>query len=240
MEKDGTLKSIENEWFGLDAAARSTEVSTELVVRRLGQGFLVTLLVAVLSLGFGLALALPTGVALHRGPAWLRIPLRAIVDFIRGTPVLIQLFFVYFGLAALDLSPLGAAVLTLTVNAGSYLAEVVRSGLMAVPPGQARSARALGFGRFQTFRYVVWPQAFRVAIPPLMNSAVALLKDTALVSVISVAEVIREAQSLISVTFDPARYYLIVAVMFFVVTYPLMLLAGRLEARIRKRGFTDA
>jgi polar amino acid transport system permease protein len=86
---------------------------------------------------------------------------------------------------------------------------------------------------------IVWPQAFRIALPPLMNSVVALIKDTALVSVITVSEVIRQAQSIISVTFNPAKYYLIVAVMFFVVTFPLMKLSGKLERKIRERGFAN-
>jgi ABC-type amino acid transport system permease subunit len=111
---------------------------------------------------------------------------------------------------------------------------------MAVGPEQKMAARALGLGRFRVFWHVVWPQAFRVAIPPLMNSAVALLKDTALVSVITVPEVVMEAQNIISITFDPMPYYLVVAGMFFVFTYPLMLLAGRLERRIREKGFADA
>jgi His/Glu/Gln/Arg/opine family amino acid ABC transporter permease subunit len=245
MERDGTLRRLEDRWFGLESGGAAVpEVSTGLAARRLLGGFAKTLIVALASLALGFLLALPTGVILHRGAPLVRWPLRAIVDFIRGTPVLIQLFFVYYGLGSesigLSLSPMSAAILTLTVNAGAYVAEVVRSGLLAVPAGQARSARALGLSRLQTFRFVVWPQAFRVAMPSLMNSAVALLKDTALVSVISVAEVIREAQSLISVTFDPVRYYLIVAVLFFVVTYPLMKLAGRLEARMRRRGYTHA
>jgi ABC-type amino acid transport system permease subunit len=108
---------------------------------------------------------------------------------------------------------------------------------MSVPDGQSLAARALGLNTFQTFRFVVWPQAFRIALPPLMNSVVALTKDTALISVIAVAEVIREAQSIISVTYDPMTYYFIVAVMFFVVTFPLMKMADRLERRIAARGY---
>lgn len=244
LEQDGTLARLKERWFGPAGSARtpgSTEISASQIATRLGRGFLTTLLIAVLSLLFGFLLALPAGVVLHRSPALIRIPTRALVDFVRGTPVLIQLFFVYFGLGSetigLNLSPMTAAVFTLTVNAGAYLAEVVRGGLLAVPEGQVRSARALGLGPLQIFCFVVWPQAFRVAMPPLMNSAVALLKDTALVSVISVAEVIREAQSLISVTFEPTKYYLIVAAMFFVVTYPLMRLAARVEANLRRKGF---
>jgi polar amino acid transport system permease protein len=130
-----------------------------------------------------------------------------------------------------------AAIITLSINAAAYMSEVVRSGLMSVDRGQALAARSLGFTKLQAFTLIIWPQAFRIAMPPLMNSVVSLLKDTALISVISVAEVIREAQSIISVTFDPVKYYLIVAVMFFVVTFPLMKLAGKLERDMRKKGF---
>ena len=121
----------------------------------------------------------------------------------------------------------------------AYMAEVIRSGLMSVGSDQIRSGIALGLSRYQVFKFIVWPQAFRVAIPPLMNSVVALTKDTALVAVISVAEVIREAQSIISVNFEPTKYYFIVAVMFFIVTFPLMKLAGQLEKKIRQKGFTQ-
>jgi ABC-type amino acid transport system permease subunit len=111
--------------------------------------------------------------------------------------------------------------------------------LMSVPPGQALAARALGLSHWQRFRHVIWPQAFRIAVPPLMNSVVALVKDTALVAIISIPEVIREAQSIISITFEPSKYYFITAVLFFAVTFPLMKTAGILERRIKRRGFAN-
>ncbi|HAU37506.1 MAG TPA: hypothetical protein DCX07_07275 [Phycisphaerales bacterium] len=234
MRRDGTLDGIRETWFGEKAQHRTARMQTAVVAKKLLVGFAVTLAVAAAALLAGFVLAIPAGLVLNRrrGAAYLAV--RAVVDFVRGTPVLIQLFFVYFGLG---LAPLTAAVLTLSVNSMSYMAEVVRSGLMSVDRGQKLAGRALGLSRFQVFRLIVWPQAFRIAMPPLMNSVVALTKDTALISVISVGEVIREAQSIISVTFEPIRYYFLVAVMFFVVTFPLMKLAGRLEARIRQKGF---
>jgi polar amino acid transport system permease protein len=87
------------------------------------------------------------------------------------------------------------------------------------------------------FRFVIWPQAFRIAIPPLMNCVVALIKDTALISIISIPELIRQAQSIISVTFEPRTYYLIAAFMFFVVTFPLMKISARIEKKIKAKGF---
>ena len=121
----------------------------------------------------------------------------------------------------------------------AYMAEAVRSGLISVDPGQNLAAQALGLSVVDRFRFVIWPQAFRIALPTLMNSVVALIKDTALVSVISIPELIREAQSIISVTFEPQKYYLIAALLFFMVTFPLMKLAGNLEKRIKEKGFQN-
>lgn len=242
MENEGVFENLHDKWFGLEGGGPAqTEVTTGLIARKLGYGFLVTLQVAFLSLAIGFAASIPIGLLLNaEGLAPVRIPVRFVVDFIRGTPVLVQLFFVYFGApqAGLTLTPMQSAVLALSVNAACYMAEVVRSGLMSVDRGQALAAKALGLTQWQSFRYVIWPQAFRIAIPPLVNSAVALLKDTALISVISVGEVLREAQSLISITFDPMKFYLIVGVLFFLFTYPLMLLAGRLESRIKQKGYS--
>lgn len=243
MREDGRLDAIHQRWFGLSADGtpprRLEAMDRGVIWDKLLRGFAVTLGIAAASIALGFLVAIPLGVILNRDNPLSRV-LRLVVDFVRGTPVLIQLFFVYFGgpELGLTLSPVASAVLTLSVNACAYMAEVVRSGLMSVNRGQELAARALGLSRLQAFRLVIWPQAFRIAMPALMNSVVALVKDTALVSIISVAEVVREAQSIISVTFDPIRYYFIVAAMFFVVTFPLMRLALRLEQRMKARGFT--
>lgn len=240
MRSDGTMQKINDKYFGLssgDSNSGTEQMSTAVIASKLGKGFAVTLAIAVASLIIGFILAIPCGVILNTysgGWKLLYWPVRTIVDFIRGTPVLIQLLFAWMGLG---LPPYIAAIATLGINSMAYMSEVIRSGLMSVDRGQIRSSQALGLSRYQTFRLVVWPQAFRVAIPPLMNSVVALTKDTALVAVISVAEVIREAQAIISVSFEPTKYYFIVAIMFFIVTFPLMKMAGRLEKKIRQKGF---
>ncbi len=254
LQSNGTLGSIHEKWFGaidtkapvepqegkIPTTTSSSALESATVVSKLIQGFAVTVGIALISLLLGFGLAIPAGLVLHAEPkGWYHI-IRAITDFIRGTPVLIQLFFVYFGAPqiGISISPITSAVITLTVNSSAYMSEVIRSGLMAVDRGQALATKALGLSRLQSFRHVIWPQAFRVAMPPLVNSSVALLKDTALISVISVSEIIREAQSIISVTYNPMKYYLIVAIMFFVLTYPLMKLAGKLEKIIKSKGFT--
>ncbi len=239
MREDGSLAAIHDRYFGLGGLQDEApeEMPTRVIAWKLTKGFAVTLAIAAMALAIGFVLAVPVGVLLNlQDGVWAlpRFLARTVVDFLRGTPVLIQLLFAYFGLG---LSPWIAAVGTLGINAMAYMAEVVRSGLMSVDPGQARAAQALGLTRPQAFRLIIWPQAFRIAIPALMNSVVALTKDTALISVISIAEVIREAQAIISVTFEPHKYYLIAAVLFFAVTFPLMKLAGRLEQRIKEKGF---
>nr|MBC8378890.1 ABC transporter substrate-binding protein/permease [Planctomycetota bacterium] len=241
MRSDGTLDRIHDKYFSLGASGEGLQtgaMSGAVIAKKLLGGFAVTLMVAAASILIGFVLAVPCGLLLIHKQGMLLIPhliIRTVVDFLRGTPVLIQLLFVWMGLG---LTPYPAAILTLGINATAYMAEVIRAGLMSVDPGQARAAQALGLTKRQRFVYVIWPQAFRIAIPPLMNSVVALTKDTALIAIISIPEVIRQAQSIISVTFNPGKYYFITAVLFFAVTFPLMKFAGRLEARIKRKGFT--
>ncbi len=255
METDGEMQAIHDRYFDIESADfREPEaIGAATIARMLARGFATTLGVAVVSLLIGFFIAIPCGVILNRGHGVLYYFLRSIVDFIRGTPVLIQLLFVYYGTphigtflfenpgyrAVFMLAPLTAAIITLSVNSASYMAEVVRSGLMSVDKGQTLAGRALGLSKFQVFHLIVWPQAFRIAIPPLVNSVVALTKDTALIMVISVREVVSAAQSVISVTFDPITYYFIVGVMFFMVTFPLMKLAGKLEQHMKGKGFSS-
>jgi His/Glu/Gln/Arg/opine family amino acid ABC transporter permease subunit len=254
LRQRGELAALETRWFGpakestsarssqdlgLRTPPASSSLPPGLVAARLARGFGVTLLVAAGGIGAGLLLAIPLGLLLYQAPEPVRGGIRAANDFIRATPLLIQLFFVYFGApqVGIGLSALQAAVFTLAIHGAAFMGETIRAGLLAVPRGQRMAARALGLRRVDIFRFVVWPQAFRVALPPLVGSVVALIKDTALVSVISVSEVVREAQSIISVTYDPMLYYAITAGLFFAVTFPLMKLATRLEARIAARGY---
>lgn len=241
MRADGTLDRLYDHYFGLSRHASQTAGMTKSVIAtKLIRGFGITLVIAFLAIALGFLAAIPVGLLLTKQQRgwWLPNKLsRLFVDFIRGTPVLIQLLFIWLGLG---LRPYPAAVLTLGLCTMAYMAEAIRSGLISVDPGQNLAARALGLPARDRFRFVIWPQAFRIAIPPLMNSVVALIKDTALVSVISIPELIREAQSIISVTFEPQKYYLIAAFMFFAVTFPLMKLAGKLEKLIQAKGYDHA
>jgi His/Glu/Gln/Arg/opine family amino acid ABC transporter permease subunit len=200
------------------------------------QGLWVT---AILTLA-GTAIALTLGQAL----AFLRLspvrPLRwiagAYIDFVRGTPLLIQLFALYFGAPqlGLDISPMAAGILGLGLNGAAYMAEILRSGILSVDPGQREAAKALGMGPVMTLRRVILPQAYRIAIPPLTGAFVALLKDTSLVSTITVVELTRQAQTLIGASYRAVELYTAAAVLYFVLTYPLLKLADFLERRLSK------
>ncbi|MCF7888208.1 MAG: ABC transporter substrate-binding protein/permease [Candidatus Omnitrophica bacterium] len=247
MKKKGDLANIHKKWFGSKAKSQvnftKKTMETDTVAKKLIDGFKITLFVAFSSIIMGFILSIPFGVILNSRKIYpLYLVIRTFNDFIRGTPLLIQLFFVYFGAPQIGvtLTPVQAAIFTLTLNTSAYMAEVIRSGLMSVSPGQKTAGKALGLTSIGVFRFIVWPQAFRIALPPLMNTVVALMKDTALIAMISVGEVIRQAQSIISVTYNPMKYYFMVAVMFFVVTFPLMKLAGKLERKIKKKGFGNA
>ncbi len=188
----------------------------------------------------GTAISLSLGQVL----AFLRLspvrPLRwiagAYIDFVRGTPLLIQLFALYFGAPqlGLDISPMTAGILGLGLNGAAYMAEILRSGIVSVDPGQWEAAKALGMGPLMTLRRVILPQAYRIAIPPLTGSFVALLKDTSLVSTITVVELTRQAQTLIGASYRAVELYTAAAVLYFVLTYPLLKLADFLERRLSK------
>jgi len=244
IKNNGYLEKLFDKWFREKEAKKqiSNAMKTNTITKKMLKGFSITLYVAFLSILIGFALSIPSGIILNTRKGVLYMLIRSFNDFIRGTPLLIQLFFVYFGAPQINLilSPVQAAILTLSINCSAYMAEVVKSGLMSVDYGQKLAGRALGLSKFQVFRHIVWPQAFRIALPPLMNSVVALMKDTALIAMISVGEVIREAQSIISVTYNPIKYYFIAALLFFIFTFPLMKLTGKLEKKIKQKGFTNA
>lgn len=245
MEKSGELNIYHDTWFAPASQGKAHAVppmESRVIMEKILQGFGITLLVGLSSSLLGFLVAVPFGIALNKNIKYFHVVLRCWNDFIRATPLLIQLFFVYFGAPQIGivLSPLQAAIITLTVNASAYMAEVIRSGLMAVDDGQNLAGVALGLTKFHVFRFIIWPQAFRVALPSLMNAIVALIKDTSLIAVISVAEVIREAQSIISVTYNPIKYYFIVGLLFFIISFPLMKLSGRVEKIIQAKGFSHA
>lgn len=186
---------------------------------------------------FALAVALGLVIAMMRldsSKRILYIPSTIYVEVLRGTPLLLQLFFAYFALPTIGiaLSPLMAGVLGLGVNTSAYLSEIFRSSVLNVDRGQWEATHALGMSWPVTMRYAILPQALRLAVPPTGNYAVSMFKDSALAATVSVSELLFTAQIIGSETFAYMQVYMVIGVMYLMVSYPTSLLLRRLERRL--------
>jgi polar amino acid transport system permease protein len=214
------------------------------VLMQKGAYFLATLLgglgttvtVALGALIFALVFGLL--VALLRVSRWrvLRGLAIAYIEFIRGTPALVQLFVIYFGLpdAGITPTPLQAAIIGLGVNGAAYLAEIYRAGIEAIHKGQMEAALTLGMTPARAMQYIILPQAVRTMLPPMTTFAITLLKDTALVSVVAAPEIMFYARNLVTESFLSMHVYLIVAIIYLSMTIPMARIAAALERSKRR------
>ena len=199
-----------------------------------------TLWLTLVSGSFGLVLG--TSAALARTARWAAVRWTAgfYIWVIRGTPLLVQILFIYFALPVLvpglNLPDFAAAVLALGLNVGAYNAEAVRAGLLAVPRGQAEAARALGLGRLSVFMDVVFPQAFKISLPPLVSNFVALLKDSSLAYAIGVVELTNVGNRIQSATFQPIATLSTVAVTYLLLTTLVTQISNAVEYRFDVEG----
>ncbi|UXH79397.1 amino acid ABC transporter permease [Roseateles amylovorans] len=197
-----------------------------------GTGY--TLMFAIVSMLLGLPLAgLVTLIRVLR--VWGLDRLTAVyVSAMRGTPLLVQVFIVYYGLPSIgiELSPITAGILTLTLNVAAYMSETLRGAIVAIAQGQWLAGTSLGLTRSQTLRYIVAPQALRAAVPSLSNSLISLIKDTSLVSVIAVTELMLATKELISTTFQPFPLYMAAAGIYWVLSLSFEQLQRWMEKRL--------
>lgn len=189
-------------------------------------GALVTLQLTAVTVLLGMALGSLIGIARLSASRPLSMLARIYIDFLRGTPLLVQIFMIYFGLPALvkglgfsfSLNQWTAAVLALTLNSAAYIAEIVRGAIQSIELGQREASESLGLGPVQTMRYVIFPQAFRRMIPPLGNEFISLLKDTSLVAVIGFEELFRRGQLIVAQNYRAFEVYFAVALIYLVLT----------------------
>jgi polar amino acid transport system permease protein len=192
-----------------------------------------TLLTAVLGLLVGVVVALGR----MTGRKWISAPLVALVEVFRCTPVLVQLIWCYYALPVLigvEMSPGTAAAVTLSLYGGSFYAEIIRGGIASIEAGQWDAGRALGLTRLKLMRLVIMPQALKRMIPPLVNQTILQLKNTSLVSVLAVPDLLYQGQLITSATYRPLETYSVVAVMYFVLLFPLTRMAQGLERRMAR------
>jgi arginine/lysine/histidine/glutamine transport system substrate-binding and permease protein len=198
---------------------------------------LITLQLTVFSVFLGLIAGSLIGIARLSHLTPLRWAARAYIDFFRGTPLLVQLFMIYYGIPAvvqnlgLDFSfdRFLAAVTALSLNSAAYIAEIVRAGIQSIETGQSEAAESLGLDAVQTMRYVIFPQAFRRMLPPLGNEFISMLKDTSLVAVISFDELFRRGQLIVAQNYRPFEIYAGVAIIYLCLTLLSSQAFSRLE-----------
>lgn len=201
-------------------------------------GVLVTLQLAIISVFFGLIGGSFIGIirlSAIKPVQWLA---RTYIDFFRGTPLLVQIFMIYFGIPALwqelgltlSLNRFVAGVMALSLNSAAYIAEIVRAGIQSIEIGQTEAAKSLGLNSVQTMRHVIFPQAFRRMIPPLGNEFISLLKDTSLVAVIGFEELFRKGQLIVAENYRAFEIYAAVAVIYLCLTLVSSQAFSRLEA----------
>ena len=189
-----------------------------------------TVSASLLSFALGILFAL---VVLY-APKLVAYPVRALMWLFMGTPLLLQLFLIYFGLVQLgiDIPALVAGIICLGLHFAVYNADIFRAGIRAVDPGQAEAARSIGFSRLQTLRYVVVPQAVRNTTLPIGSNMIALLKESSVVSIIGIAELVHAAQLAISETFRPFEFYLTAAALYYALNLVMEFALSRIERRV--------
>lgn len=195
---------------------------------------LVTIKITALSVFIGLCIGIFAGIARVCPVRFLRWVSAVYIDFIRGTPLLVQIFLIYFGIPALTqqrVDPFIAAITACGINSGAYVGEIIRAGIQSIDKGQMEAGRSLGMNYAQTMIYVIMPQAFKRILPPLGNEFIAMLKDSSLVSVIGFEELTRRGQLIIARTYGSFEIWMCVAVIYLVMTLTISQVVAWLERR---------
>ncbi|HEV2706458.1 MAG TPA: ABC transporter substrate-binding protein/permease [Pyrinomonadaceae bacterium] len=259
ITRDGTLERILRKWnlwndaqaelsapvpigapTGEERAAydvTSTSFNWTEAILRLSRAALVTVLIAFGAIIIALIIGLPLAVGQSRGPRWIQALCTLYVEFFRGTPVLVQLLFLYFGLPRVGLAMPGwlTALVGLGLNYAAYESQVYRAALEAIPRGQWEAAYSLGMSPLLAFRRIILPQAFRIALPPMTNDFVALFKDTSVAFAISVWELATAYRELANASGEFLWLGVIVSAFYLAMSLPMAHLARRLERRLQRR-----
>ena len=204
------------------------------------EGLLATFAVTLASIALALVLGLLAGLGRIARNRAVNRAATVYVEVVRGIPLLVQLFYIYYALGPLlHLNGFMSAIAALSICYGAYMAEIFRAGIQAIPKGQMEAALALGMSRAQALRLVILPQTVRVILPPIGNEFIALLKDSSLVSILAISDLLRRGREFASTTFNYLEAYTIVALIYLIMTLFFSRLVGLLEERLRSHGRTD-
>ena len=198
---------------------------------KLLKGLTITFQITAICLVIGFVIGFPAALARVYGPKWLRWIVTAYVEILRGTPTLVQLFLIYYGLPQLGItfSALISAYIALGLNSSAYQAEYFRGAIQAITGGQMMAARSIGMTKLQAIRYVIIPQAFRFAIPSWSNEAISMIKISSIVYLITVPELMNVAKELVSRYYNPFETYITAGVIYLIVIGILSWLLNQLE-----------
>jgi cystine transport system substrate-binding protein len=250
LRKDGTLTAISKKYFDQDVSVGKADAQADDTVATKSTWQLIrdsagpmalamvkaTIPLTIISFVIGLAIALVVALMRLSSIPVLSQLARFYISLIRGTPLLVQLYLIFFGLPSLGLTfnSFTAAIIAFSLNVGGYAAEVIRAAILSVPVGQREAALTIGMGYATTLRRVILPQAARTAVPPLSNTLISLVKDTSLASVVLVTELLRVAQIAAAPTFQFFALYGIAALYYWVICLALSFGQGRLEKRLNR------
>ncbi|MBB2991101.1 polar amino acid transport system substrate-binding protein [Mycolicibacterium iranicum] len=239
LKQSGRYDEIIDAYLGEDATAADDSFFglIKSTLPLLLEGLKMTIILTVVSIAIALVLGTFFGLMRVSRSIWLRAVGTTFVDIFRGTPLLVQAFFIYFGIPSalgFQMSALTAGIITLSLNAGAYMTEIVRGGILSVDKGQMEAARSLGIGYLPTMRKVILPQAIRTMIPSYINQFVITLKDTSILSVIGIAELTQTGRIIIAGNYKSFEMWLIIGIVYFMVIMALTKLSDRVEKRIVK------
>jgi glutamine transport system permease protein len=200
------------------------------------EGVKLTIWITLFGLLIGFSLGAVAGLAKASRKNYAKRIAGAYIESIRGTPLMVQVLFLYFGLplaTGMRIPPLVAGIIAIGLNSGAYIAEIVRGAIQSIDKGQTEAGRSIGLSRFQTMLFVIWPQAFKRMIPPLGNQFIISLKDTSLLVVIGVGELTRQGQEIIATNFRAFEVWLTVAIIYLVLTMTIAKLLNIFERKMR-------
>ncbi len=202
------------------------------------RGLKLTILITTGGLSLGFALGVAAGfMKLSRKWIVSRIAI-VYIECIRGTPMLVQAMFLYYGVPmalGIRIPPLTAGIVIIAINSGAYIAEIVRGSIQSINPGQMEAGRSIGLTHFQTMRFIIWPQALKRMIPPLGNQFIISLKDTSLLMVIGVGELLRTGQEIVAVNFRAFEVYFAVALVYLAMTLTIARTLRVVEKRMNRK-----
>lgn len=241
LKEDGSYDKLHEKWFG-ETPVKIEEKEFKLdwsyaidALPTLMQGVKYTILISVLGLVIGLVIGVIVGFGRIAKNKFIYGLATVYVEVLRGTPIMIQALYIYFAIPMMletQINPIVAGVIAISINAGAYIAEIVRGSVNSIDQGQSEAGRSLGLTRMQTMYHIVWPQAFKRMIPPLGNQFIISLKDTSLLTVIGVGELTRQGTIIVSTNFRAVEIYTMVALLYLIMTLSISFLLKFIERRM--------